>query len=512
MKYRELFGLNNIMKKKHYSEGFGDFQTPLILAKEVVNLINKKNLNNQIIIEPTCGKGNFIKACIEKYLDYKKIIAWEINKDYIQYLEKIFCEYITIKKLEIKQQNFFLLDWNFIKHDIQQSILFIGNPPWVTNSELSKLSSDNLPLKNNFPCHKGLDAITGKSNFDISEWMLIKILQFISGNDSAMAFLIKTSVARKLFLYIHQHKLAISDVSIYQIDAWKYFKVNVSACLFFAKGNCLNLTVKECPIYQSLSDVQPQQIIGIDNNSLVANLKVYEILKNIDSGCEFQWRSGIKHDCTKVMEFTVTKEGLKNGFNELIDIENKYLFPMYKSSDISKHIILPPTKYMLITQKNINEDTSSISYYAPKTWRYLQKHSYLLNNRKSAIYKSAPLFAIFGVGEYSFKPFKIVISSLYKNIKFSKISCYYEKPIIVDDTCYLLSFDDEKKADFILELLNSDLVKNFINSLIFTDNKRLITGGLLNRINLRVIAVMLGREKDYEYYFKSTQNQQYALF
>ncbi|NCO76544.1 MAG: SAM-dependent methyltransferase [Cyanobacteria bacterium] len=494
---------------------FGDFQTPLILAKEIVNLIQiiqKKCLNHQIIIEPSCGKGNFIRACIEAKLSYQKIIAWEINSDYIQYLKQTFSQEINHQNLEVKQQDFFLLDWDFIKHNLKNPILFIGNPPWVTNSQLGKLISNNLPLKNNFQSYNGLDALTGRSNFDISEWMLIKMLQFISGNDSAMAFLIKTSVARKLFLYINKYKLAISNISIYEIDTWKYFKVNVSACLFFAQGNKLNFTVKECPIYSSFLDTIPQQIIGVKNNSLVSNIEVYESLKNIDNGCEFQWRSGIKHDCSKVMELTLTKGGFKNGFNELIDIEEIYIYPLYKSSDIAKKNILSPNRYMLVTQKNINEDTFSISYYAPKTWHYLQKYSYLLNNRKSSIYKSAPQFAIFGVGEYSFKPFKIVISSLYKNLNFSKIGCYQEKPIILDDTCYMLSFDDEKKSDFILQLLNSSIAKSFLNSLIFSDNKRLITISLLNRISLSSIALYLGKEKEYDNYFNSIQNLQYSLF
>lgn len=145
------------------------------------------------------------------------------------------------------------------------------------------------------------------------------------------------------------------------------------------------------PIYSSFSDTIPKQVIGFQKNSLISNIKVYESLKNIDNGCEFQWRSGIKHDCSKVMEFTLTKEGFKNGFNELIDIENTYLYPMYKSSDISKPVILPPTKYMLVTQKSINEYIFSIAYYATRTWYYLQRYSDLLNKRKSSIYKSAPL-------------------------------------------------------------------------------------------------------------------------
>jgi len=38
------------------------------------------------------------------------------------------------------------------------------NPPWVTNSQLSALNSNNLPAKSNFKQAKGIDAITGKQN------------------------------------------------------------------------------------------------------------------------------------------------------------------------------------------------------------------------------------------------------------------------------------------------------------------------------------------------------------
>ena len=40
----------------------------------------------------------------------------------------------------------------------------------------SALASPNLPSKSNFQNRKGLDAVTGKANFDISEWMLIQLM------------------------------------------------------------------------------------------------------------------------------------------------------------------------------------------------------------------------------------------------------------------------------------------------------------------------------------------------
>ncbi|RMD72985.1 MAG: hypothetical protein D6822_00355 [Cyanobacteria bacterium J149] len=76
----------------------------------------------------------------------------------------------------------------------------------------------------------------------------------------------------------------------------------------------------------------------------------------------------------------------------------------------------------------------------------------------------------------------------------------------------MLSFDYEYQADFVLSLLSSEIAKNFIKSLIFEDNKRLITASLLNRINLEAIALYLGKEKEYNECFKKEKIVQYSLF
>jgi hypothetical protein len=41
--------------------------------------------------------------------------------------------------------------------------LVIGNPPWVTNSQLSVLDSANRPARTNTKNARGIDAITGSS-------------------------------------------------------------------------------------------------------------------------------------------------------------------------------------------------------------------------------------------------------------------------------------------------------------------------------------------------------------
>jgi hypothetical protein len=81
-------------------------------------------------------------------------------------------------KVVLFNENIFNFDFNKIKCEINKAdnLLIIGNPPWVTNSELTSMDSDNLPNKENFKGLSGLDAITGKGNFDIAEYIILKLL------------------------------------------------------------------------------------------------------------------------------------------------------------------------------------------------------------------------------------------------------------------------------------------------------------------------------------------------
>lgn len=485
---------------------FGDFQTPKNLAREVISTIQRRT-SYKSIIEPTCGLGSFLKVFLETGIPESTLEGWEINPLYVDNANKSLQAISGNKRSIVHEKDFFNINWLNLKEKSNNPILFIGNPPWVTNSQLGKLLGKNLPHKYNFQNLTGLEAMTGKSNFDISEWMLIKLLEFISGTNSSIAFLIKTSVARKLFQYVAKNTMLISNMSIREINAKLHFDVSVDACLFVADGVDFTPLKYQCPLYKNLKISSPYKVMGFSNNKLVADIISYNKLSDFDSKSEFKWRSGVKHDASKVMELNFENGCLFNGFGEEVDIPLDYLYPMYKSSHIAKEIIISPTKYMILTQKKIGEETKNISIYSKKTWQYLLNHSSKLDARKSSIYKNSPRFSIFGVGDYTFSPWKIVISGLYKSMIFSKIGSYHKKPIVVDDTCYMLGFEFESQADFVLEILTSEICKEFINSLVFIDNKRPITVALLNRINIKNIALNLGLEHRYNSLFPNRNKQ-----
>jgi hypothetical protein len=213
---------------------YGDFQTPLELAERVCQQLIEFGVIPDIIIEPTCGTGNFIEATSRLFQSAKKIIGVEVNQRYIQENETK-KQFIQDQRIELQHADFFQFDWLSLIKRLNGNILVLGNFPWVTNSQQGSIGGENLPKKNNFQNYSGLDAITGRSNFDISEWMLIQVIQWLQGRDAYLAMLCKLSVSRKILNYLHSKNLNLAYCATYRIDTKKYFDATVEACLLFCK-------------------------------------------------------------------------------------------------------------------------------------------------------------------------------------------------------------------------------------------------------------------------------------
>ncbi len=472
---------------------FGDFQTPIDLAEKCTALISKI-YSPELIIEPTCGFGSFLLASEKIFNKESKFEGYEINKKYIIDFYKKNTHLNS--KIKINHSNFFNINWES-QIPRNKKVLVIGNPPWVTSSQLGVFSSKNLPEKTNLKGLSGFEAKSGKSNFDISEWMLIKLSEVLFRRNGMLAMLVKTSVARKVFLYNSQNSLITADYKIHKIDAKKEFNASVAACLFIADFSKKRKN-DECYVYNNLSLNSLQQKIGLTEcGILVADIDKYEQTKNLVKGeSSFTWRSGIKHDCSKIMELQKNKNGyFINGLNEVIDIEDKFIFPLLKSSDLANDRTKEVKKFVVVTQTKVGEKTEKIKHESPKLWNYLTRHKDKLAARKSSIYKNQPPFSIFGIGEYSFKPYKIAVSGLYKKVNFCLLSPYKNKEIMLDDTCYLLGFDNFEEAEKYYKVLQSNLIHDFIQSLIFWDAKRPINIDILKLLDLKKVEYLTLKSK-----------------
>ncbi len=449
-----------VRKKSKNKAEFGDFQTPIELARQVCSLLLQQGLKPSSILEPTCGTGSFIGAALEIFQNVRNIVGIEINNEHIKVarsaIDKLAPTVVPIESIDIINNDFFSVDWSYILESLPDPLLVIGNPPWITNAELGRIGSCNLPDKSNFPNYRGIDAITGKSNFDISEWMLNKAIGWIGGRNATLAMLCKNSVARKVIHHAWKNKQSLKKLEIYHIETSTYFDAAVDACLLVVSSSLTGGNFN-CQVFGSLKDACPTATFGYRQETLVANIKCFERWKHLEGNEYYKWRSGVKHDCAKVMEFRKEINGYRNGYGELVDLEDEFLYPMFKSSEIANDYNQPPTRRMLVTQHVVGEKTNQIRHLAPKTWRYLESHAQLLDRRASSIYRDRPRFSIFGIGDYSFANWKVAISGFYKNLSFKVVGPCLDKPVVLDDTCYFIPCRTEEEAFFIADLLNSDI-------------------------------------------------------
>ena len=166
-----------------------------------------------------------------------------------------------------------------------------------------------------------------------------------------------------------------------------------------------------------------------------------------------------------------------------VRLENGLVFPLVKSSHFKKPIIHDFSKFVIVTQTKPKQDTAYIQKEYPLTWKYLNDNIESFDKRKSVIYKETAPFSMFGIGDYSFAPYKVALSGFYKKPLFCLL--YASKPVMTDDTAYFLAFYDYNIAYSMMLLLNSKTVQEFLLSIAFLDNKRPYTVKLLSRLDIQ---------------------------
>lgn len=462
---------------------YGDYQTPVDFAEKVCLYLKKhRHIEPSAIVEPTCGVGGFLKASL--LFDANEYYGIEINPEYCNVCRNT----VGSDKVKIINSDFFAFPSKTLIQDKRQ-ILVIGNPPWVTNSTLSALGSDNLPLKTNFKGLKGMDAITGASNFDICEYIILQLIHEYRDSNTVIAMLCKTSVARNVFMELKRNGISFSACDILEFDAAKVFGITASACVLVVVLSENAVSPEICNVYDFENPEVIQSKFGYKNGQFCNNLGVDA--EDFDGQCCFEWRQGVKHDCAKVMELTVKNGTLQNGQKEEVQIEDALVFPLVKSSMFKAPVIDHFSKYVIVTQKKAREETEHLAWELPKTWKYLNDNIESFENRKSVIYRGAPPFSMFGVGNYSYAKYKVGVSGFYKQPLFSLLYSGDGKPVMTDDTSYFICFEQYDMAYVAMLLLNSAKVQEFLTRIAFLDAKRPYTKKVLERIDFEKIVEAL---------------------
>ncbi len=474
------------------AKDLGDFQTPLELAHFVAAHLTTGDKRWTRVLEPTCGEGNFLRALAPHNGPECEMQGIELQAPYIERARQTLRADGVNARLHQGNIFDFRLDSD-LTWRAQGPLLVVGNPPWVTNSALGASDSVNLPRKENLKGLSGLDAMTGESNFDLAEAIWIKLIRELLSQSPTLALLCKTSVARNVLAYARAQNWPVVAASLHRIDSKKWFGAAVDAALFTVELGA-GPTCYQCPVYPSLQSAVPEATIGFEGGRIIADVAAYRRAALADGNCPFVWRQGIKHDASSVMELRRDGKTLVNKLGEAVDIEAEFVYPLLKSSDLYKTSAPIPRWSMIVPQKRVGQETATLKARAPKLWRYLHEHREFFARRKSSIYTNQPEFAVFGVGDYSFAPHKVAVAGMTKTPRFWPLAPFEGRPVVLDDTCYLLPCQTREQAVILSATLNGPLCLDLLSALTFTDAKRPITKKLLQRVDLMKL-IELEREE-----------------
>jgi hypothetical protein len=475
------------------SREFGAFQTPAELVREVLRCCLREGGTAWTrALEPTCGAGTFIAGLLALEKPPQEIWGVEVQEVHLDTASALVGTSVATL-VHIKNASIFELN---LGTDLPWAesgpLLVVGNPPWVTNAELGTLGSRNLPAKRNIKGLAGLEAITGAANFDISEYIWLKLLEELAPQEPMIALLCKTAVARNVLKFAWQRGVPIAGGFLRRIDAKRWFGAAVDACLFGLRLRA-GAARYEVPIYSDLSSTEPASIMAVENGRLIADLQAYRASSFADGQSQFTWRQGVKHDASSVMELEADPEGvLRNRLGEPVVVEPEFVFPMMKSSDLFNGSTRD--RWVIVPQRSLGEDTRQLEHRAPLLWAYLTKHQAAFDRRKSSIYREQSPFAVFGIGDYSFAEFKVAISGLYKQPRFRVVGPRSGRPVFFDDTCYFLACSSAEQAALLGAVLNSDAARSLLRALTFTDSKRPVTKALLQRVDILALVRAASRQ------------------
>ncbi|MCB9598123.1 MAG: SAM-dependent methyltransferase [Sandaracinaceae bacterium] len=444
----------------------GDWQTPPELAAACVARLVAAGVSPRTVLEPTCGRGAFLAAARDAW-PRARLVGHELRADYV--------EDARATGAEVHQTDFFDADWDALTRDLEPPVLVLGNPPWVTSAALGALGSSNRP-RARVAGVSGLDAVTGRSNFDVSEHVVARLLDAFEGEDFTLAMLLKTAVARRI-----AERRAVGG-EVRGIDARRWFGAAVDGALVTASPG-----PRRWKRFSTLDALEPTATWGVVDGTLTLDLDAFERTRTLAGTSDPAWRSGIKHDAAAVMELARDGAGWRSRAGGAVSIEADRIHPLFKGGDLARGIEAP-TRGVIVTQTRLGEPTAWMREALPRTWAYLEAHRAALDGRKSRIYRGQPDFAMFGVGAYAFAPFKVAVAGLYPDLAFRLVGPHDGKPTLLDDTCYFLPFEARADAERALRALSSEAARAFFAARTFVDAKRPVTKQLLMALDWRRVA------------------------
>jgi hypothetical protein len=169
--------------------------------------------------------------------------------------------------------------------------------------------------------------------------------------------------------------------------------------------------------------------------------------------CEHDIRHGVKDDARAV--YSIDR-------SQVDELEHDHVYPYIDSKHVVKYGLFGHD-LRLVPMRTANEDNEAeLRETCPRTYRYLTSNRQPLDDRSSAWLERGPFYTVFGLGEYTWAPYKVVWCRLGFKPAFAVVSTVGdedvgEKMVVPGDHFMFIPTDNRDEAHFLCGLLNSSI-------------------------------------------------------
>ncbi|MGM0555326.1 MAG: HsdM family class I SAM-dependent methyltransferase [Myxococcota bacterium] len=403
--------------------------------------------------------------------------------------------------------------------------VIVGNPPWINWQGLSDAKRAELqPLWDTYGLfvHEGFDTILGKGKKEFATLFTAAVVDRYLSDGGRIAFVItqgvwKASGASEGFRRMDfggQFELAVDRVE--DLSAFKVFDSATTRTTTFVATRGRSIEFPVDYVYWrrkgrrarldstgTLSDAlehaerielaaEPYDESAPASPWITARPAAIRALRRLFGESAYQARQGVNTGggnaifWMRVLQRTTLGgarvENILKGAKKKVEqvqaeIESRYLYPLVRGRDVSRWHA-EGDRHLLMVQdpeRRRGVEADVLRDEAPRTLAYLERFEEQLRSR--SLFRryftrdgepTAPWWSMFGVGEYTLLPWKVVwAGQVATHLDCAVIGPDDGQLTLPDQTAYYVGLETEAQADFLCGLLNSRPIRLLYRSFLY---------------------------------------------
>ncbi|WP_435176871.1 N-6 DNA methylase [Halorussus sp. AFM4] len=485
----------------------GEYYTPRGVAELAVDALGAGDAGAATFLDPGCGSGAFLAVCVDRKvaalratgatpgeivetvtgtalgIDLNPVAVKSAKLSYLLALLPVL-EDAAVDAVELPV---FLTDAVGLtreddirfrgEHFEPTADYLVGNPPWIPWTRLSerlKAGWREADADLGLLPHDGAASRLGHANDDVSLPFVWRCVDRYLADGGGASFVLKRDAligpAGKLLrtLTVGDRPLALehvhdfgglrpfgdqvgADAAVYafRADADHSFPVGATAWTAGDGGGAADYATADA-IRETLTP-EATGFVPVDPDDETSAWIRADAERAALGECAHEIRHGVKDDANDV--FGIDRE-------QLADVEPDLVYPYLKSRHIVKYGLFGHDLRLVPLRKADEDNEAELRRQYPETYDYLRRHREALADRSSSWLDRGPFYNVFGLGEYTWREYKVVWCRLGFKPHFAVVSTVDdpdlgEKPVVPGDHCMFVGTDSEREAHFLCALLNS---------------------------------------------------------